>query len=94
VLWPTIAGRRTGPPARPTSSCFEVALLVIVGGVLRVRLIEKGPSDNTVMPRYMTATGQLDVHAEFPTAGTYQPWAQVRLAAGTVITAPFTVQAD
>jgi P-type Cu+ transporter len=36
---------------------------------------------------------ELDVHAEFPTAGTYQLWAQFRLADGDVITAPFTVEA-
>ncbi|MGR6965808.1 heavy metal translocating P-type ATPase [Geodermatophilus sp. URMC 61] len=36
---------------------------------------------------------ELDVHAEFPTAGTYRLWAQFRLADGDVITAPFTVQA-
>jgi Cu+-exporting ATPase len=36
---------------------------------------------------------ELDVHAEFPTAGTYRLWAQFRLADGDVITAPFTVRA-
>jgi Cu+-exporting ATPase len=36
---------------------------------------------------------ELDVHAEFPTAGTYRLWAQFRLADGDVITAPFTVEA-
>ncbi|WP_337060631.1 heavy metal translocating P-type ATPase [Kineococcus sp. G2] len=36
---------------------------------------------------------QLDVHAEFTTAGTYRLWAQFRLADGDVITAPFTVEA-
>ncbi|MGY1806344.1 heavy metal translocating P-type ATPase [Blastococcus sp. SYSU D00669] len=36
---------------------------------------------------------ELEVHAEFPTAGVYQLWAQFRLADGDVITAPFTVQA-
>ncbi|MFE7212213.1 hypothetical protein ACFY0A_28435 [Streptomyces sp. NPDC001698] len=36
---------------------------------------------------------ELDVHAEFPTAGTYQLWAQFRLADGDVVTVPFTVQA-
>src|SRR3954452_24463990 len=36
---------------------------------------------------------ELDVHAEFPTAGTYQLWAQFRLAGGDVITVPFTVEA-
>ncbi|SFT87067.1 Cu+-exporting ATPase [Geodermatophilus amargosae] len=36
---------------------------------------------------------ELDVHAEFPTAGTYQLWAQFRLADGQVITVPFTVEA-
>ncbi|MFD4973390.1 heavy metal translocating P-type ATPase [Streptomyces sp. NPDC058424] len=36
---------------------------------------------------------ELDVHVEFPTAGTYQLWAQFRLADGDVITVPFTVQA-
>ncbi len=36
---------------------------------------------------------ELDVHAEFPTAGTYQLWAQFRLADADVITVPFTVQA-
>jgi P-type Cu+ transporter len=36
---------------------------------------------------------ELDVHAEFPTAGTYRLWAQFRLADGDVITVPFTVQA-
>jgi P-type Cu+ transporter len=35
----------------------------------------------------------LEVHAEFPTAGTYRLWAQFRLADGIVITVPFTVQA-
>jgi hypothetical protein len=35
----------------------------------------------------------LDVHAEFRTAGTYRLWAQFRLADGDVITAPFTVEA-
>jgi Cu+-exporting ATPase len=33
------------------------------------------------------------VHAEFPTAGVYRLWAQFRLADGSVITAPFTVEA-
>jgi Cu+-exporting ATPase len=36
---------------------------------------------------------ELDVHAEFPTAGLYRLWAQFRLADGSVITAPFTVRA-
>lgn len=36
---------------------------------------------------------ELDVHAEFPTAGTYQLWGQFRLADGDVITVPFTVEA-
>ena len=36
---------------------------------------------------------ELDVHAEFPTAGTYRLWAQFRLVDGDVITVPFTVQA-
>jgi Cu+-exporting ATPase len=36
---------------------------------------------------------ELDVHAEFPTAGTYRLWAQFRLADGDVVTAPFTVTA-
>ncbi|GAA0919623.1 heavy metal translocating P-type ATPase [Streptomyces thermoalcalitolerans] len=36
---------------------------------------------------------ELDVHAEFPTAGTYRLWAQFRLADGDVLTVPFTVQA-
>ncbi len=37
---------------------------------------------------------ELDVHAEFPTAGTYRVWAQFRLADGDVITVPFTVEAS
>jgi len=37
---------------------------------------------------------ELDVHAEFPTAGTYRLWAQFRLADGDVVTAPFTVRAS
>jgi Cu+-exporting ATPase len=37
---------------------------------------------------------ELDVHAEFPTAGTYQLWAQFRLADGDLITAPFTVRTN
>jgi Cu+-exporting ATPase len=37
---------------------------------------------------------ELDVHAEFPTAGTYQTWAQFRLANGHVITVPFTIRAQ
>jgi Cu+-exporting ATPase len=41
-----------------------------------------------------TAFGpQLDVHAEFPTAGLYRLWAQFRLADGDLITIPFTVRA-
>jgi Cu+-exporting ATPase len=36
---------------------------------------------------------ELDVHAEFATAGTYQLWAQFRLADGDVITVPFTIEA-
>jgi Cu+-exporting ATPase len=36
---------------------------------------------------------ELEVHADFPTAGTYRLWAQFRLADGDVITVPFTVQA-
>ncbi|SDC06256.1 Cu+-exporting ATPase [Geodermatophilus telluris] len=36
---------------------------------------------------------ELDVHAEFPTAGTYRLWAQFRLADGNVVTVPFTVEA-
>lgn len=36
---------------------------------------------------------ELDVHAEFPTAGTYRVWGEFRLADGSVITAPFTVAA-
>jgi P-type Cu+ transporter len=36
---------------------------------------------------------ELDVHVEFPTAGTYRLWAQFRLADGRVVTAPFTVRA-
>jgi Cu+-exporting ATPase len=36
---------------------------------------------------------ELDVHAQFPTAGIYQLWAQFRLADGDLITVPFTVQA-
>jgi Cu+-exporting ATPase len=37
---------------------------------------------------------ELDLHAEFPTAGTYRLWAQFRLADGRVVTAPFTVTAS
>ncbi|MGY1683665.1 heavy metal translocating P-type ATPase [Geodermatophilus sp. SYSU D01176] len=36
---------------------------------------------------------ELDVHAEFATAGTYRLWAQFRLADGDVITVPFTIEA-
>jgi Cu+-exporting ATPase len=36
---------------------------------------------------------ELEVHADFPTAGTYQLWAQFRLVDGDLITVPFTVQA-
>jgi Cu+-exporting ATPase len=34
------------------------------------------------------------VHAEFPTSGVYQLWAQFRLGNGDVITVPFTVEAS
>ncbi|MGY1664883.1 heavy metal translocating P-type ATPase [Geodermatophilus sp. SYSU D00696] len=37
---------------------------------------------------------ELDVHAEFATAGTYQLWGQFRLADGRVLTVPFTVEAQ
>jgi Cu+-exporting ATPase len=36
---------------------------------------------------------ELDLHATFDVPGTYQLWAQFRLADGTVVTAPFTVHA-
>jgi P-type Cu+ transporter len=36
---------------------------------------------------------ELDAHAQFPTTGIYQVWAQFRLADGNVVTAPFTVEA-
>jgi Cu+-exporting ATPase len=36
---------------------------------------------------------ELDVHAEFATAGLYQLWGQFRLADGSVLTVPFTVPA-
>jgi Cu+-exporting ATPase len=36
---------------------------------------------------------ELEVHPDFPTAGTYQLWAQFRLADGDLITVPFTVHA-
>jgi P-type Cu+ transporter len=36
---------------------------------------------------------ELHVYAEFPTARTYQLWAQFRLADGDLITVPFTVEA-
>jgi Cu+-exporting ATPase len=35
----------------------------------------------------------LEVHAEFPTVGTYQLWGQFRTAEGRVLTVPFTVVA-
>lgn len=37
---------------------------------------------------------ELDVHAEFDTPGVYQLWGQFRLADGSVITVPFTVEAS
>ena len=37
---------------------------------------------------------ELDVHATFPTPGTYRLWGQFRLGNGEVITAPFTVRAQ
>jgi len=42
---------------------------------------------------WQTFCPELDVPAEFPTAGTYQTWAQFRLPDGHVITVPFTVAA-
>ena len=36
----------------------------------------------------------LDVHADFHSAGVYQLWGQFRLDSGTVITVPFTVEAS
>jgi Cu+-exporting ATPase len=36
----------------------------------------------------------LDLHATFEVPGTYQLWAQFRLANGAVVTAPFTVHTD
>jgi Cu+-exporting ATPase len=54
-------------------------------------------TDRQGRPRFalpgQTFGPKLDVHAEFPTAGIYQTWAQFRLANGDVITAPFTVRA-
>ena len=54
-------------------------------------------TDNSGRPVFalpgQTFGPELDVHAEFPTAGTYQTWAQFRLADGHVITVPFTVAA-
>jgi Cu+-exporting ATPase len=37
---------------------------------------------------------ELDLHAQFPTAGIYQIWAQFQLADGDLITAPFTLRAN
>jgi Cu+-exporting ATPase len=37
---------------------------------------------------------ELDLHADFEAPGSYRLWAQFRLADGTVITAPFTVEAS
>jgi len=37
---------------------------------------------------------ELEVHAEFDTPGIYQLWGQFRLADGSVITVPFTVEAS
>ncbi|KQU68969.1 cation-translocating P-type ATPase [Phycicoccus sp. Root101] len=37
---------------------------------------------------------ELAVHTDFPTAGTYQTWAQFRLVNGHVITVPFTIRAQ
>ncbi|MFB7738844.1 heavy-metal-associated domain-containing protein [Streptomyces sp. NPDC056112] len=48
--------------------------------------------DGVALPA-QTFGPELAVHAEFPTAGTYQLWAQFRLAHGDVITVPFTVRA-
>jgi Cu+-exporting ATPase len=54
-------------------------------------------SDNDGRPVFAlpgtTFGPELDVHADFPTVGTYQVWAQFRLADGDVITAPFTLHA-
>jgi Cu+-exporting ATPase len=36
---------------------------------------------------------ELDVHAQFDSAGTYQLWGQFRTADGDVLTVPFTVDA-
>jgi Cu+-exporting ATPase len=35
----------------------------------------------------------LPVHVHFDTPGTYQLWGQFRLASGSVLTVPFTVEA-
>jgi Cu+-exporting ATPase len=52
------------------------------------------PSGRPVFALPGTTFGpELEVHAEFPTAGVYQLWAQFRLADGDLITVPFTVPA-
>ena len=52
-------------------------------------------TDSRGRPRFalpgQTFGPELDVHAEFPTSGTYQTWAQFRLGNGSVITVPFTL---
>jgi Cu+-exporting ATPase len=51
-------------------------------------------SGRTVFAMPGTTFGpELNVHAQFDTAGTYQLWGQFRTADGDVLTAPFTVNA-
>ena len=58
-------------------------------------VIVGAPFDGGTSHRPGTRFGpELDAHFHFHTAGTYQLWAQFRLATGKVVTVPFTVRAD
>jgi Cu+-exporting ATPase len=95
----TLTDARTGRPVDDLQPYLAAAAHVVVmradGGTFAHEHAEVTDADGRpVFALPGQAFGpELDLHAEFPTAGTYRLWAQFRLADGRVVTAPFTVQA-
>jgi Cu+-exporting ATPase len=95
----SFADARTGEPVDTLKPYLAAAGHIVVlradGGDFAHEHAEGETGGSTVFALPGTRFGpELDAHFHFHTAGTYQLWAQFRLANGHVITVPFTVQAS